>query len=86
MAPEKKHRSAPRRFIDPSVLSRISNLDLIARNVVEGFIAGLHKSPFKGFSVEFMRSISVWLAAPVFKRTIVFGPANLEEIHIGKIT
>lgn len=42
------------RFIDPEILSKISNLELRARTVVEGFISGLHKSPFKGFSVEFM--------------------------------
>lgn len=41
------------RFLDPQVLSRISPMELRARAVVEGFIAGLHKSPFKGFSVEF---------------------------------
>ena len=42
------------RFLKPEVLSRISNLQLLARSVVEGFIAGLHKSPYKGASVEFM--------------------------------
>lgn len=42
------------RFLNPEILSRISNLELIARTVVEGFISGLHKSPYKGFSVEFM--------------------------------
>lgn len=42
------------RFIKPDVLSKISNLELLARSVVEGFISGLHKSPYKGFSVEFM--------------------------------
>ena len=42
------------RFIDPAVLSRISNLELLARGVVEGFVTGLHRSPYKGFSVEFM--------------------------------
>jgi uncharacterized protein (DUF58 family) len=41
------------RFIDPVVLTRISNLELIARTVVEGFIAGLHRSPHLGFSVNF---------------------------------
>ncbi len=41
-------------FIDPIVLSRISSLELLARGVVEGFVAGLHRSPYKGFSVEFM--------------------------------
>lgn len=42
------------RFILPEVLSRISSLELIARGVVEGFIGGLHRSPYKGFSVEFV--------------------------------
>ncbi|MEE2711090.1 MAG: DUF58 domain-containing protein [Gemmatimonadota bacterium] len=41
------------RFIDPHTLSRLSNMELRARAVVEGFIAGLHKSPYRGFSVEF---------------------------------
>lgn len=45
---------APTRFIKPEVLSRISNLSLLSRGVVEGFIAGLHKSPYKGFSVDFV--------------------------------
>ena len=42
-----------RKYLDPKVLSKITRLDLQARLVVEGFIAGLHKSPFHGFSVEF---------------------------------
>lgn len=42
------------RFIDPKVLSRIANMELRARAVVEGFVSGLHRSPYKGFSVEFM--------------------------------
>lgn len=42
------------RFIDPNVLSRISTMELRARSVVEGFVSGLHRSPYKGFSVEFM--------------------------------
>ncbi len=41
------------RFIDPAILTRISNLELIARTVVEGFISGLHRSPHLGFSVNF---------------------------------
>lgn len=41
------------RFIRPEVLSRIANLELLARGVVEGFVSGLHRSPYKGFSVEF---------------------------------
>ncbi len=39
--------------LDPKFLSKLGNLELIARSVVEGFITGLHKSPFHGFSVEF---------------------------------
>lgn len=39
--------------IDINRLRRFSNLELVARQVVEGFITGLHKSPFHGFSVEF---------------------------------
>lgn len=40
-------------FIDPTVLSSLDNLELRARVVVEGFVSGLHKSPHRGFSVEF---------------------------------
>ena len=40
-------------YIDPETVSRISRLDLVARLVVEGFITGLHRSPYHGFSVEF---------------------------------
>jgi uncharacterized protein (DUF58 family) len=43
-----------RRVLDPQVVSRLGRLDLKARLVVEGFISGLHKSPFHGFSVEFV--------------------------------
>ncbi len=42
-----------RKYLDPGFLSRISSMDLRARLVVEGFITGLHKSPYHGFSVEF---------------------------------
>lgn len=41
------------RFLDPEVLGRIDDLELVARSVVEGFLAGLHRSPFLGFSLEF---------------------------------
>jgi uncharacterized protein (DUF58 family) len=40
-------------FLKPSDLQRISNLQIFARQVVEGFCSGLHRSPHKGFSVEF---------------------------------
>lgn len=46
-------RESYREFLSPEVVSRISRLDLIARFVVEGFITGLHKSPYHGFSAEF---------------------------------
>lgn len=41
------------RFLDPKVLAGISSLDLLARTVVDGFVAGLHRSPDFGFSQEF---------------------------------
>src|SRR6266436_1948064 len=41
------------RFLDPSVLAGISGLDLVAHTVVDGFVAGLHRSPDFGFSQEF---------------------------------
>jgi uncharacterized protein (DUF58 family) len=41
------------RFVDPKVLSRIGSLDLLARNVVEGFINGLHRAPYFGASIDF---------------------------------
>ncbi|MBI3666326.1 MAG: DUF58 domain-containing protein [Acidobacteria bacterium] len=45
--------AAPQRLLDPQVLSRISTIELVARTVVEGFVAGLHRSPYFGFSQEF---------------------------------
>jgi uncharacterized protein (DUF58 family) len=41
------------RFLDPTVLVSISSLDLLAKTVVDGFVAGLHRSPDFGFSQEF---------------------------------
>jgi uncharacterized protein (DUF58 family) len=41
------------RFLDPATLASISNLDLVAKTVVDGFVAGLHRSPDFGFSQEF---------------------------------
>jgi uncharacterized protein (DUF58 family) len=45
--------TAGARFLDPKVLARIDNLELLARTVVEGFINGLHRSPYLGHSVDF---------------------------------
>lgn len=49
--PGPRNRGA--RFIDPQVLTRLGNLDLLARIVVDGFIAGLHRTLFLGVSTEF---------------------------------
>ncbi len=44
--------AAPR-YLDPHVLARLDSMSLLATSIVEGFILGLHRSPFRGFSVEF---------------------------------
>ena len=51
--PDRTARKIKETFLDPAILARIGNLELIAKFVVEGFISGLHKSPYHGFSVEF---------------------------------
>jgi uncharacterized protein (DUF58 family) len=45
--------TTPARFLDPELLARVGSLELLARAVVEGFMSGLHRSPFTGFSTEF---------------------------------
>ncbi len=50
MSPWQAH---DRPFLDPAVVARLGTLELKARTIVEGFLSGLHRSPFKGFSVEF---------------------------------
>jgi uncharacterized protein (DUF58 family) len=45
----------PRRFLHPATIARISRLDLRAKYVVEGFISGMHRSPFFGHSIEFVQ-------------------------------
>ncbi len=42
-----------RQYLDPNIISRLRKLDLKAKLVVEGFMTGLHRSPYHGFSVEF---------------------------------
>jgi len=42
-----------RRYLDPATLAKISSLDLRARLVVEGYLSGMHRSPYHGFSIEF---------------------------------
>src|SRR6476619_2328443 len=41
------------RFVDPVVLARVGNLELVARSVVDGFINGMHRSPYFGASFDF---------------------------------
>lgn len=48
-----RHSAAGTQFLDPSVLGRIGNLELLARTVVDGFLTGLHRSPYLGFSMDF---------------------------------
>ena len=57
MAPERTPASAPHTgrldLLDPSSLSQLGGMEFIAREVVEGFLIGLHRSPHRGFSAEF---------------------------------
>jgi len=51
-----RHAASPaegRRLLNAATIARLGAMDVRARTVVEGFVAGLHKSPYKGFSVEF---------------------------------
>jgi uncharacterized protein (DUF58 family) len=41
------------RYLDPAIIARLGTIDLKVRTIVEGFLTGLHRSPYKGFSVEF---------------------------------
>src|SRR3990167_5996130 len=41
------------RYLDPAIVARLGTIDLKARTIVEGLLTGLHRSPNKGFSVEF---------------------------------
>ena len=43
----------PNAYLDPKNLAQLQGLDLVARRAVEGYVSGLHKSPYHGFSVEF---------------------------------
>ena len=45
--------SSPEKYLRPEVIRQVARLDLRARFIVEGFLQGLHSSPFQGFSVEF---------------------------------
>lgn len=53
MAQTQKNIEDYRKYLQPEVVAKLANMELVARLVVEGFITGLHKSPYHGFSVEF---------------------------------
>jgi uncharacterized protein (DUF58 family) len=54
MSPASQRHAIPgARFVDPTVLSRIGSLELLARTVVDGFINGLHRAPYFGASIDF---------------------------------
>ena len=57
----------PERLLDPSVLAALGRLDLIARTVVEGFLIGLHHSPYHGLSHEFAEH-RPYIAGDEFRR------------------
>ncbi|HTL51349.1 MAG TPA: DUF58 domain-containing protein [Planctomycetota bacterium] len=48
-----EHLDGDKRYLDPRIAAQLSNLELVARFVVEGFMLGLHRSPFHGYSAEF---------------------------------
>ncbi len=52
-SPPATAQAASRRYLDPVTISRLRRLDIKAKLVVEGFMTGLHRSPYHGFSVEF---------------------------------
>ena len=53
MAHDSRGEMAGARFVDPRILARIGNLELLAKTVVDGFINGLHRAPFFGASIDF---------------------------------
>lgn len=53
MQQNERSKTDYRKYLNPEVVSRLSSIELKARLVVEGFIVGLHRSPYHGFSVEF---------------------------------
>jgi uncharacterized protein (DUF58 family) len=83
---QKERAEALRKFLDPRIISQLKGLDLKARLIVEGFLVGLHKSPFHGFSVEFKEHRPYaygdeprWIDWKVFARTDRFYVKKFEE-------
>ena len=46
--------AAKQKYLDPAGLHRVGNMELVAKQVVEGFLTGRHRSPYHGFSVEYL--------------------------------
>ena len=82
-------------YLTPEIISKLNNLSIKARFVVEGFIVGLHKSPYHGFSVEFSehktkirrlffllveKQLRRVLKLPLY-RSFLLTKENLERIH-----
>src|SRR5436309_13421395 len=42
-------------LLDPAEVARFGGIEIVAQGVVEGFLSGIHRSPFRGFSVEFTK-------------------------------
>ena len=53
MAHDSREATSGARFVDPKVLARVGNLELLARTVVDGFVNGMHRAPFFGASIDF---------------------------------
>jgi uncharacterized protein (DUF58 family) len=53
LKPSADPNTNPRRYLDPLTLAKVRSLELEARHIVEGYLSGMHKSPYHGFSVEF---------------------------------
>jgi uncharacterized protein (DUF58 family) len=53
LIPSTSERDDPHRYLDPLALAKVRSLELQARLIVEGYLSGMHKSPYHGFSVEF---------------------------------
>src|SRR3989454_11721060 len=45
-------------LLDPAEVARLGGIEIVAQGVVEGFLAGIHRSPFRGFSVEFTEHLA----------------------------
>jgi uncharacterized protein (DUF58 family) len=65
-----------KRFLHPEAIKRISRLELRARHIVEGFLSGMHRSPYFGQSVEFLQHREYVPATTCARRLEGLGPAG----------